>query len=111
VGHLDQIKWIKISEQNFLDIASEAGTHSKEFENGVVVTITIDKGKIVKHEAKDKTGKSLKTSYLQMSTVAPASVAPEIGGDGPNCYICYQDSGGDYGGPGQVCGPIKCRNV
>jgi hypothetical protein len=31
MGHLDQIKWIKISEQNFLDIASEAGTHSKEF--------------------------------------------------------------------------------
>jgi hypothetical protein len=72
-----------------------------------VVTITIDKGKIVKHEAKDKTGKSVKTSYLQMSTVAPASVAPEE--DGKNCYICYQDSGGDFGGPGQVCGPIKCR--
>jgi hypothetical protein len=99
MNDLEKIRSIKISDtHDLMDIPSEAGTYSKEFENGVVFTITIDKGKMVKHVAKDRKGNSLKTFHLKMQS------AP----DGQVCYICYQDVGGDYGGPGQVCGRIRC---
>lgn len=82
---LTQIRSIKISKHDPLDVVSD-GTHSKELENGVVLTITIDKGKMVKHEAKDKAGNSLQTFFLTMRT-GPRD-------EGKLCYTCWNGGGG-----------------
>jgi hypothetical protein len=83
-----------------MDITSEPGTYSKKFENGVMLTVTIDKGKMVKYEAKDNAGKSLKTSILQMR-----SPQEEL------CYVCWHVDDGDYGVGRQFCGKLNCHLV
>jgi hypothetical protein len=103
MGHLDKIRSIEISDkQDLMDITSEAGTYSKEFENGVVLTVTIDKGKMVKYEAKDNAGNSLKTSILQMRS-------PQE--EGQVCYVCWHVDDGDYGVGRQFCGKLNCHLV
>jgi hypothetical protein len=82
---LTQIRSIRISKHDLMDIVSD-GTHSKKLENGVVLTITIDKGKMVKHEAKDKAGNSLQTFFLTMWT-GPLD-------EGRHCYVCWPGGGG-----------------
>jgi hypothetical protein len=97
---LAQIRSITISDTHDLfDIPSEATTYSKELESGIVLTITIEKGKIVRHVAKDREGKSLKTFHLQMHSIAPED-------EGTVCYICYSGDG-DYGS-NQRCFRIGC---
>jgi hypothetical protein len=96
MGHLDQIRSIKISDkQNLMGIHSEAGTYSEKFENGVVLTITIEKGKMVKHEAKDRAGNSLKTSILRISGIGEET-----------CYVCFH-----VDTPQMFCGKIPCKWV
>jgi hypothetical protein len=101
---LTKIRSIKISDtHNFLDIASESGTHSRKLENGVVVTLTIEKGKIVKTAAHDSKGNPLKTFHMKMH-----SVVPEDGE--PICYACVAFDGfpSDYG-DNQMCFPAPCK--
>jgi hypothetical protein len=88
---LTKIRSIRISDtHDFMDIASEAGTYSKKLENGVVCTITIDKGKIVKLVAKDSEGNSLRTFNLKMHSVGPADqgIRPADRGEGTICFCC-----------------------
>jgi hypothetical protein len=96
MGHLDQIRSIKISDkQDLMGITSEAGTYSEEFENGVVLTITIDKGKMVKYEAKDSAGNLLKASILRIQH--PGEMV---------CYVCWH-----HNTPVEFCGKVPCNWV
>jgi hypothetical protein len=101
---LAQIRSIKISDtHDLMDVPSEAGTYSRELENGVVFTITIDKGKIVKHVAKDSKGNVLKTFNLKMDQVGPPD-------EGTVCFVCLSltDPPNDYG-DNQVCFRASCK--
>jgi hypothetical protein len=96
---LTQIHSIKISNsRHFLDITAEVGTHFTELENGGRLSITLEKGKIVKVEAHDKAGNPLHAYSLKMSSSYP--------GEGSVCYVCA--GGGDYGSP-PTCYWTPCR--
>ena len=98
-NHLTDIRSITLSDSRyFFDIAEKDGTHSKEVEDGVVLTITIEKGKLVKHAAHDSNGNPLRTFRLQMASSYP--------GEGSVCYVC--SGGGDYGTPPK-CYWTTCR--
>jgi hypothetical protein len=97
-GNLAKIRSIKISETNFLDIDSD-GTYSKKLENGHTITLTIDKGKIVKTAAQDDKGNPAKTFYLKMHSEDEGQV----------CYCCSGGDGTYRGGGPNWCGPIPCR--
>jgi len=85
-NHVTQIRSVVLSDKyDLMDIASDVGTHSTEVEEGVVLTITIENGK-VKHAAKDRDGKILKTSSLRIHSDDEGTV----------CFVCWQLDG-DYG--------------
>jgi hypothetical protein len=103
-NHLARIRSIKISDtHDLLDIPSESGSYSKELENGIVLTLTIEEGKIVKNEAKDSKGHSLKISHLKNHSVTPAEL-------GPVCFVCLSltDPPNDYG-DNMVCFRASCK--
>ena len=86
-NHLTQIRSVILGDKHdLMDIASDAGTHSTEAEDAVVLTITIEKGELVKHVAKDRDGKILKTSSLRIHSDDEGTV----------CFVCWQLDG-DYG--------------
>jgi hypothetical protein len=98
---LAQIKSIKVSDKHdLLDVSSEAGTYSRNLENGVVLTFTVEGGKIVKHDAKDRDGKELKTFNLQMHSFDEGRV----------CFVCMSlgEPPSDYGDD-QICFKAPCH--
>jgi hypothetical protein len=94
-NYLTQIRSIALSEStDLMNITS--GTHSTELENGVVLTVTIENGKMTKHEARDNQGTLLKTSLLRLHSEDEGTI----------CFVCWQLDG-DYGRG--YCRRMPCR--
>jgi hypothetical protein len=93
---------------NFLDLPRETGTYRREVANGVVYTLTVEDGKIVKHEAVDRNGKPLRTTRIRMERPSYGPGYGPIGPDEPRCMFCT--SGGDTWGPGGD-EPHECQTV
>ena len=84
-NHLTDIRSIALSDlSELMNVTS--GTRSTELENGVVLTVTIENGKLTKHEARDNHGTLLKTSLLRLHSEDEGTV----------CFVCWQLDG-DYG--------------
>lgn len=97
MADLGQIYSLKISgKRDFMDVTSKSGTYSQKFENGVVLSITIEKGKMVKHEAKDRAGKLLKSSIVRIQE-------PKVT---ETCYVCFH-----VDTPQMFCGKVPCKWV
>ena len=70
---------------------SGTGTEERRLANGTVVTATIENGKILGYTARDKNGRSLPVTLLQMAPGGPPGSAQDSALAAESCWFCFCD--------------------